>query len=92
MASDGGSDLRGVEFLAFDLAGLDYVLRESAQVSFAAQAKSQTFHFAEQPPLLTGGARRKWREAPLVPLRMSCGDSQGYSPHGKAESPLGMRS
>jgi len=85
LSGDRGSDLFGVQLLAFDLAGLDYVFRESAQVSFAAQAKAQTFHLAEQPPLLTGGARKQWREATLVPRHCrplrSLPEIHAQSPH-----------
>src|SRR5688572_10402208 len=41
LSGDGRSDLRAVQFLAFDLARLDDVFRQGAKVSFAAQAKAQ---------------------------------------------------
>ena len=50
-ASDRRADLRGVEFLALDLAGLHDVEREGLEFRLPLQGEAKAFHPAKQPTL-----------------------------------------
>lgn len=51
-ARDGGTDLCRIQFLAFDLAGLDHVGGQRLEHRFLAKLESQRFHVADEAALL----------------------------------------
>ena len=58
---NGGADLFRVQCFALDLARLDHILGQGAQMRFLSKVEPQRLHPALQPALLQAGQRERLR-------------------------------